>query len=101
MEDVRRCKTFGSRGLSWTSAAKKSSGQHSRGHEGVVAVTGCAGVRFGAIRAGSFLPVEVTGGYKAVEGAYFRWRGACTQYDPKVMLGAKTLDPKGFTYSGS
>ena len=40
--------------------------------------TDCAGVGFGAIRAGGFLP-----------GAYFRG-GACAQYNPKVILGAKT-----------
>ena len=27
--------------------------------------------------------------------------GACTHYDPKVILGAKTLDPKGHAYHGS
>ena len=70
---------------------QKSSGQHGRGHEGVVTVTGCAGVGFGAIRAGGFLPVEAVGSYKTVAGAYFRGRGACTQYDPKVILGTKTL----------
>ena len=77
----------------------KSSGQHGRGHEGVVAVTGCACVRFGAVRAGGFLPVEAAGGCKTVASAYFRGRGACTQYDPKVILGAKALDPKGDAYS--
>ena len=34
-------------------------------------------------------------GCKTVAGAYFRGRGACTQYDPKVIPGAETLDPKG------
>ena len=33
--------------------------------------------------------------------AYFRGRGACSQYDPKVIVGARTLDPKGDAYSGS
>ena len=55
----------------------------------------CAGGGFGAIRAGGFLPVEEEGGCKTVASAYFRGRGAWTQYDPKVILGAKTLDPKG------
>ena len=56
---------------------------------------------FGAIRAGGFLPVEAAGGYKTVAGAYFRGRGACTQYDPKVIIvGAKTVDPKGDAYYG-
>ena len=49
--------------------------------------TDCAGVGFGAIRAGGFLPVEVAGSYKTMAGAYFRGRGACTQYDPKVRSG--------------
>ena len=28
-------------------------------------------------------------------------RGACSQYDPKVIVGAKTLDPKCDAYYGS
>ena len=56
---------------------------------------------FGAIRAGGFLPVEAAGGYKTVAGAYFGGRGACTECDPKVIVGAKTLDPKGDAYYGS
>ena len=80
---------------------KKSSGQLGRGHEVVVAVTGCAGEGFGAIRAGGFLPVEAAGGCKTVAGTYFRGRGACTPYDPKVILGAKTPDLKGDAYYGS
>ena len=100
MEDIPKCKKHGRRELAWTSA-KNGSGQHGRGHEGVLAVTGCAGVGFWAIRAGGFLPVEAAGNYKTVAGAYFRGRGACTQYDPKVILGANTLDPKGDAYSGS
>ena len=55
--------------------------------------TDCAGVGFGAIRAGGFLPVMAAGGYKTVAGAYFRGRGTCTQYDPKVILGAKNPRP--------
>ena len=47
--------------------------------------TDCAGVGFGAIRATGFQPSRA--------GAYFRGRGACTQYDPKVMLGAKNPRP--------
>ena len=70
---------------------QKGSGQHGRRHEGVVAVTGCAGVGFGAMRAGGFLAVEAAGSCKTVAGAYFRGRRACTQYDPKVILGTKTL----------
>ena len=34
-------------------------------------------------------------------GVYFRGRGACTQYNPKVIVGAKTLDPKGDACYGS
>ena len=63
--------------------------------------TDCAGVGFEAIRAGGFLPVEAAGGCKTVAGAYFRGRGGCTQYDPKVILVAKTLDPKGDAHYGS
>ena len=55
--------------------------------------TDCAGVGFGAIRAGGFLPVKAAGGCKTVAGAYCRGRGACTQYDPKVILGAKYPRP--------
>ena len=86
-------------GLSWTSA-KKMSGQDGRPWGGGEA-TDCAGVGLGAIWAGGFLPVEGAGGYKTVAGAYFRGRGACTQYDPKVILGARTLDPRGDAYYGS
>ena len=68
---------------------------------GGVAVTDCASLGFGAIRAGGFLPVEAAGGYRPVAGAYFRGRGACIQYDPIVIVGAKTLDPKGDAYYGS
>ena len=56
--------------------------------------TDCTGVGFGAIRAGGFLPVKAAGGCKTVACAYFRGRGACTQHDPKVILGAKTLTLK-------
>ena len=52
-------------------------------------------------RAGGFLPVEAVGGYKTVAGAHFRGRGACTQYHPKGIVGAKTLDPKCDAYYGS
>ena len=51
--------------------------------------TDCAGVGFGAIRAGGFLPMKAAAGGKTVAGAYFRCRGACAQHDPKIMLGAK------------
>ena len=61
----------------------------------------CAGVGFDAVRAGGFLPLEAAGGYKTVAGEDFRGRGVCTQYDLKVIVGAKTLDPKGDAYYGS
>ena len=77
---------------------QKMSGQDGRPGGGRGEATDCAGVGFGANRAGGFLPPEAVGGYTAVAGAYFRGRGACTQYDPKVMLGAKALDPKGDAY---
>ena len=63
--------------------------------------TNCARVGFGAIRAGGFLPVDAAGSYKTIAGAYFCGRGACIRYDPKVIVGAKTLDSKGDAYYGS
>ena len=41
------------------------------------------------------------GGCDGLAAADFRGRGDCTQYDPKVILGAKTLDPKGDAFYGS
>ena len=93
MEDIRKCKTHGRRGLFVDFGPKRP--------RGGVAATDCAGVGFCAIRAGGFLPVEAAGGYTTVAGAYFRGRGACIQYDPKFIVGAKTLDPKGDAYYGS
>ena len=49
-------------------------------YEGVVDATDSAGVGFGAMWAGDFLPVEAAVGHKTVAGAYFRGRGAYTQY---------------------
>ena len=69
MEDIRKCKTRGRRGLWWTSAQKSLSKTVAPRVGG--AATDCAGVGFGAIRAGVFLPVEAAGGYKTVAGAYF------------------------------
>ena len=63
--------------------------------------TDYTGMGFGAIRAGGFLPAKAAGGSRIVVGAYFRGRGACTQYHPKVIVGAKTLDLKGAAYYGS
>ena len=65
------------------------------------AETYCACVGFGAIRAGGFLPVTAAGSCKTVASAYFRGCGVCTQYDPKVVLGARTLNPKDDAYYGS
>ena len=95
MEDIRRCKNRGRRELSWTSAKRCLAKTVALGGG---EATDCAGVGFGA---GGFLPVEAAGGYKTVAGAYFRGRGACAQYDPKVILAARTLDPRGDAYYGS
>ena len=76
---------------------QKRSGQDDRAGGGGDA-TDCAGVGFGTFRARGFLPVKAAGDCKTVASAYFRGRGVCTQYDPKVILGAKTLDPKGDAY---
>ena len=48
-----------------------------------------------------FCPWRPLGVKKTVACAYFRGRRACSQYDPKVMVGARTLDPKGDAYYGS
>ena len=45
--------------------------------------------------------MEAAGGCKTVAGTCFRGCGACAQYDPKIILGAKTLDPKRDACSGS
>ena len=82
MEDVRRCKKRGGRLLLWMSAR-----QVPANISGGLEPADCAGV-------------GLAGGSKTVAGTYFRGRGACTQYDPKVILGAKTLDPKGEAYYG-
>ena len=55
MEDIRKCKKRGRRGLSWTSAQKGLS-KTVAPREGGVAATGCACVGFGAVRAGGFCP---------------------------------------------
>ena len=46
MEDIRKCKKRGRRGLSWTSARQASSGQDGRAAGGDA--TDCAGVGFGS-----------------------------------------------------
>ena len=45
--------------------------------------------------------MEAAEGHKTVASAYFRGRGACTQYDPTVIVGANSLDPKGDACYGS
>ena len=81
---------------------QKMSGQDGRpGGVGGCEATDCAGVGFGAIWAGGFLPVKAAAGGKTVASAYFRGRGACAQHDPKVIVGARSLDPKGDAYYGS
>ena len=106
MEDIRECKKRGLswtfvdfRGLSWTSAKKALS--KTVAPRGGVAATDCACVGFGAIWAGGFLPVEAAGGWKTLACACCRGRGACSQYDPKDIVGARSLDPKGDAYYGS
>ena len=61
MEDIRKCKKRGRRGLSWTSANKALS-KTVAPRVGGVAATDCACVGFGAVRAGGYLPVEAAGG---------------------------------------
>ena len=100
MEDIRKCKKRGRRRLSWTSARQTLAKTAALGGVGGDA-TDCAGVGFGAIRAGGFLPVDAAGGYNTVAGAYFLGHGTCTQYNPKVITGARTLDPTGDAYYGS
>ena len=58
---------------------------------------GAKGSYYCAIRAGR---VSARGGRWRL-GAYFGDREACAQYDPKVIVGAKTLDPKGDANFGS
>ena len=74
LEDIRRCKKRGRRGLSWTSARQALAKKVALGGGS----DGLRRVGFCAIWAGGFLPVEAAGGCKSVAGAYFRGRGACT-----------------------
>ena len=76
-----------------------SSGQDGRAGGGGGDATDCTGVGFGAIRVGRFLPLEAARNSKTVACACIR--GACIQYDPKVIVGAKTLGRKGDAYYGS
>ena len=97
MEDVRRCKKRGKRGPSWTSAKKTLAKTVALGGGGDA--TDALAWGLGQFRQEAFW--KAAGGYKTVAGTYFRGSGACTQYDPKVILGAKTLDPSGVAYYGS
>ena len=100
MEDIRRCNQKAWQAWTFVVFGLKRPVQEGRPPmEGEA--TDCAGVGFGAMRAGGVLPVKAAAGGKTVAGAYFRGRGACTQYDPKVILCAKTLDPKGDAYYSS
>ena len=103
MEDIRKCKKRGMRGLSWTSAKKALSKTVAPGG-GAPGGGRCDGLRLRGVwrnSGGGFRPVEAAGGEKTVACAYFRGRGACSQYDPKVRVGARSLDPKGDAYYGS
>ena len=88
---------------SWTFVdfGHKRSGQDGRAGGGGGRGDGLLRRGFWRNSGGGFLPVKAAGGCKTVAGAYFRGRGACTQYDPKVIQGANTLDPKGAAYYGS
>ena len=71
MEDVRSCKKRGKRGLSWTLARQALAKTVALG-EGGGDATDCAGLGFGAIWAGGFLPVKAARGCKTVAGKYFQ-----------------------------
>ena len=60
--------------------AQTRSGQDGRARGGWGDATDCAGVGFGAIRAGGFLPIKPAGGCKTVAGAYFRGRMTLKSY---------------------
>ena len=78
--------------LTFVHFGQKRSGQDGRAGGGGT----CDGLRRGGFwrnSGGSFLTVKAAGGCKTVAGAYFRSRGACSQYDPKVILGAKNPRP--------
>ena len=61
MEDIRRCKKRGRRALSWAWARRWGGGPMRQ----------TAPLGIGAIRAGSFLPVEAAGGYKPWQARTF------------------------------
>ena len=86
MQDVWQAWTF-------VDLGPASSGQDGRAGGGGGDATDCAG--------GGFLPVEAAGCFETVAGAYSSGRGACTLYDPKVIVGAKTVNPEGDAYCGS
>ena len=95
-EPVGGCTEVQKTWQAWTFVdfGQKRSGQNGRAGGGGGDAMDCGGVGFGTILVGGFLIVKAAGDCKTVAGAYFRGRGACTQYDTKVILGAKTLDPK-------
>ena len=62
----------------WQACTFVDFGQASPGQHGG-STEDFAGVGFGAIRAGGFLPVEAARGCKTVAGAYFRGRGALSE----------------------
>ena len=100
MEDIRKCKNAWQ---AWTVVdfGPKSSVQDGRAEGGGSLRRTAPAWDLAQFGREFFCPVEAAGGYKTVAGAYFCGRGACIQYDPKVIVGAKTLDPKGDAYSGS
>ena len=100
MEDIRKCKKRDRRGLSWTSAKKALSKTVAPGGRG----GRCDGLRLRGVWRSSGGRSSARGGrwrLETVACAYFRGRGACSQYDPKVIVGARTLDPQGDAYCGS
>ena len=86
-------------GCTFVDFGQASFGQNGRAGWGGVDATDCAGVglaQFGREVFRPWRPLE----YKTMAGAYSRGCGTCTQYDPKVIVGVKTLDPKGDAYYG-
>ena len=79
---------------------QKMSGQDGRPAGGGEA-TDCAGVGFGAIRAGGFLPMKAAGGVKPWQARTF----AVAELAPSMTLKSywvqKAQDPKGDAYCGS
>ena len=59
----------------------------------------CDGLRLHGVWRNSGGGFSARGGRWRLACAYFRGRGACSQYDPKVIVGARALDPKGDAYN--